>query len=142
VIVTRGPFPAGLPDVPVRSARVVVGPWRLGDAFAAEPPPLVAVVCGVARPGDVRPLLGTPVARLLALPDHAPVDGDVARRIVAFAGDLPLACTAKDRVRLPPELRAIAWWRDVGVVVDSPPETWFPESRGEGAQPRRRSPAG
>jgi tetraacyldisaccharide-1-P 4'-kinase len=53
-----------------------------------------------------------PVARFLALPDHAPLDEVVLR---AFAGNLALVCTAKDATRLPLNLQTIVAWRDVSV---------------------------
>ena len=42
------------------------------------------------------------------------------------AGDLPLACTAKDAARLPAALRGDLWWRDLRVEVPDAPDAWFP----------------
>jgi tetraacyldisaccharide 4'-kinase len=71
----------------------------------------VAAFCGIGRAADFLASLDVPVARFRAFPDHATPDPDALR---AWAGGLPLACTAKDAARLPGvELHA----RDVDVTL-------------------------
>jgi 3-deoxy-D-manno-octulosonic-acid transferase len=147
----RGPIPAGerreWASVPPRATLVIVhhadepgavavdglrarrvpGPWRRGEARVTRPEGPVALVCGVARPGDVLRGLGLPVARFRVLPDHAPVGDALAAELSAWAGDLPIVTTAKDRVRLPEPLRSSVLWRDVELEIDGVPEDLFPK---------------
>ena len=132
----RGPLPAGerreLEAVPDRVDLVVVhhgdgrfafpghaatrspGPWVSGSGATGGPAGPVAVWAAVGRGADVLASLDLEVARARLDPDHHVPD---ERSLRAFAGDLPLVCTAKDAVRLPASLRATAWWRDVEVAL-------------------------
>jgi tetraacyldisaccharide-1-P 4'-kinase len=61
------------------------------------------------------------------------VDAALARDLRRWAGGRPLVCTAKDRVRLPPDLAADVWWRDAWIEVEGPlPDAWFPVRAGPG----------
>ena len=93
------------------------GPWIRGDGRSEPPVGPVVAVCGIGRPADFLASLDLPVARFVALPDHAPIDGERAHQIAAFA--LPIVCTHKDAVRMPDWLRARSAWRDVDLVLPS-----------------------
>jgi tetraacyldisaccharide 4'-kinase len=123
IVVHHADDPAATPIEGVR-ARRLVGRWHRGDA-PADAPARVAAVLGVARPADALASLEVSVARWRVLPDHAPIDDALADALIAWAGDLPIACTAKDAVRLPEALRARAYWRDLRVRIDDPPAAWF-----------------
>jgi 3-deoxy-D-manno-octulosonic-acid transferase len=125
VVVHHGPVPAGL-RVPAVAARRVFGPWHRGEQVApAGPPAPVALFAGVARPADVLATMDRPVVRFRALPDHQPIDAAALDRLRTWAGDAPLVCTGKDWVRLPAGARGDVWWRELRVVVDDAPESWF-----------------
>ncbi len=97
----------GLFDAPGLPVARHVAPWT-----PHAPVGPVAAFSGIGRPADFLATLDVPVARFLALPDHAPLD---AATLGAFSGDLPLVCTAKDAMRLPADLQAVAAWRDVSL---------------------------
>ncbi|MEQ1501760.1 MAG: tetraacyldisaccharide 4'-kinase, partial [Myxococcota bacterium] len=78
----------------------------------ATPTGPVAAFAGIGRPADFLATIDLPVARFLAIPDHAPIDPQVLRD---WAGGLPIVCTTKDAARLPPGIAAA--WRDVDVVL-------------------------
>jgi tetraacyldisaccharide-1-P 4'-kinase len=83
----------------------------------------VALFAGIARPADAA--LDVALQAFRALPDHAPVDDRLARELLQWAAGHPLACTAKDRVRLPRWLADTVWWRDRTAVLHGAPEAWF-----------------
>jgi tetraacyldisaccharide-1-P 4'-kinase len=53
------------------------------------------------------------------------VDRALARRLRAWAGERPLLCTEKDRVRLPPDVADAVWWRPRSIRIDDPPTRWI-----------------
>jgi 3-deoxy-D-manno-octulosonic-acid transferase len=132
----RGPLPAGERRPSPAPSDPIVVVHHGGGLFDAPGLPVarhvatwtpraptgpVAAFCGIGRPADFLASLDVPVARFLALPDHAALDAD---RLRAFAGDLPLVCTAKDAMRLPADLQTNVAWRDIHVrlpqrLVDS-----------------------
>jgi tetraacyldisaccharide-1-P 4'-kinase/3-deoxy-D-manno-octulosonic-acid transferase len=125
----RGPLPAGerRPSPSPRDGFVLVHhggglfdtpglpAGRTPDRWTPRRPDgPVAAFAGIARPADFLATLDVPVARFLALPDHAPLDEELLRR---FAGELPLVCTAKDAARLPSDMQNRVAWRDVCVRI-------------------------
>ncbi len=108
-----------------RVARRVYGAWHRGGVEAVLPPGPLAVFAGLGRPSDAISDLERPEIALWPLADHQRVDRALADALGAWAGDRPLVCTAKDRVRLPADLAAAVWWRDARVEIDDPPEEWF-----------------
>jgi tetraacyldisaccharide-1-P 4'-kinase len=76
----------------------------------------VAAFAGIARPADFHASLDVPVARFLALPDHAPLDEQVLR---GFAGDHPLVCTPKDAARVPTTMKGHIFTRGIEVRLPS-----------------------
>jgi tetraacyldisaccharide 4'-kinase len=109
-------------------ARRIPGPWHRGERRSEPPRGPVAAVVGIARPADFLATLEVPVARVRVLRDHQPVDPALAAELQHWAGALPLVCTAKDHPRLPPDLREVAYWRDVDLEVEGFSEAWFPPS--------------
>ena len=93
--------------------------WRGAEGPASAPDAPVAAFCGVGRPADFLASLAfdVSVARFRALRDHQPIEGRLAQSLLAWAGEAPLVCTAKDAVRLPPSLRSRARWRDVELAL-------------------------
>lgn len=127
----RGPLPAGegrapLPDVDLVLVTHGGGRFeapghvvqrRRGAWVGGRPAGPVALWTGVGRGPDVLASVresGVQVARVWLAADHALAD---ERALQAFAEDLPLVCTAKDAVRLPPDLRARARWLELEVVL-------------------------
>lgn len=104
--------------LPVFHASRRPGPWHRGDRQVSAPEGPVAALAGIGRAADFYASLHLPVARWRALPDHQPISEALTAEIEAWAGDLPLVCTAKDAVRLAPSLRARTWWRDVEIRVE------------------------
>ncbi|MBN2799061.1 MAG: tetraacyldisaccharide 4'-kinase [Deltaproteobacteria bacterium] len=117
IVAHRGPLSA---PIPVVEARRREGPWHLGDRVVPAPEGPVAAFAGVGQPGDFFRALT--LGRSRALPDHGVVPAELLR----WADGLPLVCTAKDRVRLPPELADLVYWRDVIVEIEGVPEWWLP----------------
>jgi 3-deoxy-D-manno-octulosonic-acid transferase len=102
----------GLFAYPGLQVRRVPTPWT-----PRPPEGPVAALAGIGRPADFLASLEVPVARFLALPDHGAID---AQAVLAWAGPLPVVCTAKDAVRLPELLRPRAHWRDVEIELPAP----------------------
>jgi tetraacyldisaccharide-1-P 4'-kinase len=110
-----------------RAALRCAGPWQQGDRARALPDGQLAVFAGLGRPIDaLGDLADRPGTALWPLPDHAAVDAALADRLRRWAGDRPLVCTPKDRVRLPADLAAEVWWRDAWIAIDDPPARWLP----------------
>jgi len=117
-------FPPPVAAVPARVAVPEFGAWRRGDAVESLPTGPVAVFAGLGRAVDALDGLDRPAA-LWALPDHGRVDRALARRLRAWAGERPLLCTEKDRVRLPPDVADVVWWRPRSIRIDDPPTDWI-----------------
>lgn len=142
----RGPLPAGdrrAPEVVPPAAHLVLvhhgggrfaypglpagrspGPWVRGDGAEGPPAGPVALWTAVGRGADVLAAVDVPIARVRLDPDHTTPDPE---GLAAFAGALPLVCTAKDAVRLPSWLRARAAWRELRVLL---PRTLVDRVRG------------
>jgi tetraacyldisaccharide 4'-kinase len=114
-------LPAGA--VPVRR---MAGGWHHGDTEIAKGPSGdVALFLGVGRPGDFVRDLALNIGRSRIFGDHEPISEETAQEILTWAAGLPIVCTAKDRVRLPPGLFDRVWWRDVVMTAEDLPESWF-----------------
>jgi tetraacyldisaccharide 4'-kinase len=105
--------PTNLPMVQVRR---VAGPWSRGGLTGP-----VAAFAGIGRPADFLDDLEFDVARFRALADHQHLDPALCDSLLAWADGLPLVCTAKDAVRLPPAFRSRIWSRDIRLEGDLPP---------------------
>jgi len=110
-------FPPPKTGAPLVRVRRCPGPWSREGLCGP-----VAAFAGIGRPADFLEDLELDVARFRALPDHAPLDAQRLQELLAWAGDLPLVCTAKDAVRLPLEARARLWYRDVRLSGTLPGE--------------------
>lgn len=110
-------FAMGPSSVPTIHVRRVAGPWSREGLSGP-----VAAFAGIGRPADFFDDLDVDVARFWALPDHQPIGPDLCEALIAWADDLPLVCTAKDAVRLPPAFRDRIWARDVHLDGDVPVE--------------------
>ena len=112
--------------VPTAVATRTPGPWHRDGCVVEAPEGPVVAFAGVARPGDVLASLDDlQVAVFRPLEDHQPIGSELVRELLAVAAGRPLVCTAKDAVRLPPEVATQVYWRDVSVRVPSAPESWF-----------------
>lgn len=120
VLVHHGDGRFGFPGEPATRRP---GPW------SRIPEGPVAAVSGIGRPADFLASLDVPVARFLALPDHAPFDPATTERILRWADGLPIVCTGKDAVRMPERLRRRAFWRDVEVGLPEALLARLPERR-------------
>ncbi|MCA9489755.1 MAG: tetraacyldisaccharide 4'-kinase, partial [Myxococcales bacterium] len=127
----RGLLPAGerreRRPVPARVDLVLVhhGEGRFafpGEPVTRHPTPWspdrpsgpVAVIAGIGRGADFLAALELEVDRVRIFADHETPDPD---ELQAWAGGRPIVCTAKDRVRLPPELRDQVCSRDIELVL-------------------------
>jgi tetraacyldisaccharide-1-P 4'-kinase len=126
----RGALPAGEGRAPLSGVDLVlvthggrfeapghVVSRRMGSWIGGRPEGPVALWTGVGRGADVLASVqesGVRVAKVWLAADHALAD---ERALQAFAGDLPLVCTAKDAVRLPRSLQVAARWLELDVVL-------------------------
>ncbi|MCB9686989.1 MAG: tetraacyldisaccharide 4'-kinase [Alphaproteobacteria bacterium] len=127
----RGLLPAGerreWAPVPARADLVLVHHGDGRFAFPGEPVTRhftawspgtptgpVAAVAGIGRGADFLATLDVAVGRVCLLADHEVPD---VAALLAWAGELPIVCTAKDRARMPPELRGRVCWRDVALTL-------------------------
>ncbi|TVQ90018.1 MAG: hypothetical protein EA397_13755 [Deltaproteobacteria bacterium] len=107
--VGEGPVPrSGLPCA-VLSAHA--GPWHRGEALS-DPPPVAVAILGVGSPGAALVALreGPLIHKVVRRPDHAPIEAQVRDLLRTSAA---IVTSAKDAARLPPELRAQVYWREV-----------------------------
>lgn len=106
--------------------------WHRGER-EYEPPLTVALFAGTGRPAVVKDAVGGRVARFMAVRNHAPIGLDAWDRLRRWAGDLPLATTAKDYARIAhlPGADQV-WWLDQAATFEDPslvvPEDKFPRS--------------
>lgn len=140
----RGRFPAGEGRETGRVDAVVVHhssehfpfvpegvPWarairKAGRWHGVAPEGPVAAFAGLGRPADLLETIGVPVARFRALPDHCPVDDDLARELLRWADGLPPVCTEKDAQRLPAWMRSRVGWRELLLTLEPHAVDWLP----------------
>jgi len=115
--------------------------WYCGDR-AATPPDELAVFVGTARPGVVRRAMSHRVARFQWIGDHGIVDGHRWQDLKRWAGILPLACTAKDYVRVQhlPGSEEL-WWLEQTATFEEPGQV-LPASQFPGTQTTPQPGAG
>ena len=107
--------------------------WYQGDQIGT-PPDDLAVFVGTGRPGVVRNAMSPRVSRFRSLGDHGNVDAGSWRGLQRWAQGLPLACTAKDYVRIQhlPGTEEV-WWLEQTAAFENPhlvlPPSKFPGAR-------------
>lgn len=99
-------------------ATLRAGAWFRGASVAGDAPVAPSVFIGTGDPGRALELLGVAYARVLTLRDHEAISDEKGSQLREWSAGSPLACTAKDWVRLPSDLADEVYWRDLKLVLD------------------------